>query len=84
MNEEYVEKETEFDVNEEDVEPQIRCADCISRRVSSPRQRFGHTSRGTPAAAGVQPGCGGPLGILLRNTTLAGFSPPWHLESSIT
>ena len=27
MNEEYVEKETEFDVNEEDVEPQIRCGE---------------------------------------------------------
>jgi len=31
VNEEYVEKETEFDVNEEDVEPQIRCAVCVCR-----------------------------------------------------
>ena len=80
MNEEYVEKETEFDVNEEDADPVIRCADCASRQSSSLRQRFAHTARGTHAADGAQPGCGGPLGILLRSTRLAGFSRPLHLS----
>ena len=43
VNEEYVEKETEFDVNEEDVEPQVRCAPAQDRQAVD-RQPMHHIS----------------------------------------
>ena len=65
MNEEYVEKETEFDVNEEDVEPQIRCADCVCRQLTQWRLDILHTKgTGTSAVVTVYPAWRGPLGIL--------------------